>query len=130
MHCFHFSLLHVILLYIFICNLLFTFQTSLEAMGQLTLIFVFRRYLELYGSPSMHRFLRVPHVEYELLTIPEHMSLPPVFSGVRAARSYVFCVVICRSFFVLLSFFVYPLCCLSVFDLRLLITSLVSANFS
>jgi len=74
-------------------------------MSQLTLIFVFRRYLELYGSPSMQRFLRVPHVEYELLTIPEHMSSPPVFSGVRAARSYVFCVVICISFFVLLSFF-------------------------
>jgi hypothetical protein len=32
-------------------------------------------------------------------------SLPPVFSGVRVARSLVFCVMICRSFFVMLSFF-------------------------
>jgi hypothetical protein len=36
-----------------------------------------------------------------------------------------FCVMLCRLLFVLLSFFFWPLCCLS-FDLRLLITSLVS----
>ena len=32
---------------------------------------------------------RVPLVEQELLTIPEHLSLPPVFSGVRVTRSLV-----------------------------------------
>ena len=33
------------------------------------------------------------------------MSSPLVFSGVRDARSFVFCVVFCRSLFVLLAFF-------------------------
>ena len=52
----------------------------------------------------------------------------PVFTGVRVARSLVFCVMFCGSLFVVLSFFLWPLCCLS-FDLQLLITPLVSSNF-
>jgi hypothetical protein len=32
---------------------------------------------------------RVPLVEQELLTLPEHLSSPPVFSGVRVSRSLV-----------------------------------------
>jgi hypothetical protein len=44
-------------------------------------------------------------VEHELLTLPEYLSLPPVFGGVRVARSLVFCVVFCRSLFVLLFLF-------------------------
>ena len=32
---------------------------------------------------------RVPLVEQELLTLPEHLSLPPVFTGVRVTRSLV-----------------------------------------
>jgi hypothetical protein len=32
---------------------------------------------------------RVPLVEQELLTLPEHLSSPPVFSGVRVTRSLV-----------------------------------------
>ena len=51
----------------------------------------------------------------------------PVFSGVRVTRSLVLCV--CRSLFVLLSFFFWPLCCL-FFDIRILITPLVSSNCS
>ena len=35
---------------------------------------------------------RVPLVEQELLTLPEHQSSPPFFSGVCANRSWVFCV--------------------------------------
>jgi hypothetical protein len=31
-------------------------------------------------------------MEQELLTLPEHLSSPPVFSGVRVARSLVLCV--------------------------------------
>jgi hypothetical protein len=31
-------------------------------------------------------------VEQELLTLPEHMSSPPGFSGVRVTRSFVWCV--------------------------------------
>ena len=52
------------------------------------------------------------------------MSSPPVFSGVRVARSLNVCVVFCRSLFVLLYFFFWPLCCLSFFDLWILITPL------
>jgi hypothetical protein len=33
---------------------------------------------------------RVPLVEQELHTLPEHLSSPPVFSGVRVTRSLVF----------------------------------------
>ena len=35
---------------------------------------------------------RVPLVEQEQLTLPEHLSSPPVFSGVRVTRSLVLCV--------------------------------------
>ena len=43
------------------------------------------------------------------------------YLGVRVTRTLVFCVMFCRSLFVLLSSFFWPLCCLS-FDLRNLIT--------
>ena len=58
---------------------------------------------------------------------PENLSSPPVFSEVRVNRSLVVCVIFCRSLFVLLPFIVWPLCCLFVFDLRILITALVSS---
>jgi hypothetical protein len=48
------------------------------------------------------------------------------FSEVRVAGSLVFCLVSCRLLLVLLSFFFWPLYCLSAFELRLLITPLVS----
>jgi len=64
-------------------------------------------------------------VEQEPLALPGHMSSLPVFSGVRVARSLVFCVMFCRSSFVL-----FLLTIVSFFDLRLLITPLVSSNFS
>jgi hypothetical protein len=74
---------------------------------------------------------RAPLVEQELLTLPEHLSSPMDFSGVRVTRSLVFlCVMFCRSLFVLSSFFFWPLHCLSFFDLRILITILVSYNSS
>jgi hypothetical protein len=49
---------------------------------------------------------RVPLVEHELLTLPEHLSSPPVFKGIRVTRSLVVCVCFverCLSF-VLFSF--------------------------
>jgi hypothetical protein len=60
-------------------------------------------------------------VEQELLTLPEHLSSPPVFSGVCVIRSLVLfvCFVDCC-----LSFFFWPLCCLFCFDLRILFTPL------
>jgi hypothetical protein len=51
-------------------------------------------------------------MEKELLTLPEHMSSPPVYSGVRVTRSL----------FVLLYFFFWTLC--------FLIIPLVSSNSS
>jgi len=41
---------------------------------------------------------------HELLTLPEHMGSSQVFSGVRLAQSLSFCVVFCRSLFVILLF--------------------------
>ena len=61
------------------------------------------------------------YVEQELLTLPEHLSSPPVFSGVRVTRSLVFCVMYWM--FVLLS-----LHCLSFLDLRLLVDFLTFLN--
>jgi hypothetical protein len=55
------------------------------------------------------------------------MGSSQVVGGVRVTRSLVLCVMFCRSLFVLLSFFLWPLCCL-YFDLRILITSLVSCG--
>ena len=54
-------------------------------------------------------------------------SPPSVFSGVRAALYIVFCVVFCRSLFVL---FIWPMYCLSFFKLWFLITLWISLNFS
>ena len=67
---------------------------------------------------------RVPLVEQELLTLPKHMSSP------RVTRPLVLCVMFCRSLFVHLSFFFWPLCCLFFFESRILITPLVSSNSS
>ena len=39
-----------------------------------------------------------------IANLPEHLSSPPAFSGVRVARSLVFCLMFCISLLVLLSF--------------------------
>jgi hypothetical protein len=54
---------------------------------------------------------RVSIVEQELLTLPEHQSSPPVFCGVLVARSFVFCLVLYREVFGLLSFFGHCIVC-------------------
>jgi hypothetical protein len=67
------------------------------------------------------------------------LSYLAILCGVRVARSLVFCLMFCRSlfdfpffkpFFFVLSYFCWPLCCLSFFYLRFLVTSLVSSNLS
>ena len=40
-------------------------------------------------------------LEQELSILPEHMSSPPAFSGIRVSRSLVLCAMFCRSLFVL-----------------------------
>ena len=70
----------------------------------------------------------VPEFTPELPTPREHLDLLLVFSRVRVVPSLVFCVVLlCRSLFVLNN-----VChwIVSIFDLRLLVTPLVSTNFS
>jgi hypothetical protein len=66
-------------------------------------------------------------VGQDLPTLPEQLSSPPAFSGVRVTRSLVLCVCFVDRG---LSFFLWSLCCLSFFDLRILITLLVSSNSS
>ena len=71
---------------------------------------------------------RMPHVEQKLITLPYHLN--PGCCGDRVPRSLVLCVMFCISLFVLLFFFFWLLSCLSFFDLRLMITYLISPNFS
>ena len=66
---------------------------------------------------------RVPPVEQKLLTILEHLSTLPVFSGVHVAQSLLLCVVLCRPLVVILWGGVLPLHCLP-FDLRLLLVTM------
>ena len=57
---------------------------------------------------------QVTLVEQEVFTLQEHMGSPTDFKGVRAAWSYVFCVVFCRSLFLLCTFSLYhSIICLS-----------------
>ena len=73
---------------------------------------------------------RVPLVEKELLTLSEHLSSPAVISRVRATRSLVLCVCFVCSRLSFCTFFFWPLCCLFSFDIRILITPLVSSHSS
>ena len=68
----------------------------------------------------------MPHLEQEMLTLPEHLSSHPVLRVVRVARFLVFYCMFCRSLFVHLSFFFWPLFSI---DLRLLVIPLVSSSF-
>jgi hypothetical protein len=63
-----------------------------------------------------HKNYNIITWEQELLTLPEHLSSPPVFSRVFVIRSLVLCLCFVDR---CLSFFFWPLCCLS-FDLRIL----------
>ena len=65
---------------------------------------------------------RVSPVEQELRTFPEHMSSPPVFSGVRVTQSLVLCVcyvdrcLSCCFFFFIWSLMLYVLLQFTHFD--------------
>ena len=70
---------------------------------------------------------QVPLVAQELPVLPEHLSSPPVFSGVSVTWSLLLCVCFVDR---CLSFYFWSLCCLFFFDIRILITPLVSSNSS
>jgi hypothetical protein len=61
----------------------------------------------------------VPLVAQELLSFPEHLSSLSVLSGVSVSRCFAWCVCFVDR---CLSFFYWSLCCLCLFDLRILIT--------
>ena len=93
----------------------------------------FVKQLYISALPLTGQALNVIHlwwvslVKQELLILPYHLSSPSVFSWVRVPRSYVLCICFedrC------LSFFFWPLCCLSLIDTRILITTLVSSYSS
>jgi hypothetical protein len=72
---------------------------------------------------------RMSLVEQELPTLPDHLSSLPVFSGVRVTRCLVLCVCFVDRGLSFCTFSFWPLCCL-FFDIRILITPLVSSNSS
>jgi hypothetical protein len=71
----------------------------------------------------------VPLVDQELLTPLEHPGSSRVLVEFSLLDLCAMCM-LCRSLFVLLYVLFWPLCCLSFFDLRILITPLVSSNSS
>ena len=72
---------------------------------------------------------RVSIVELELLTLPENRVHPRLLVGF-VFSIFIFICMFCRLLFVLLCFFFWPLCCLFFFDIRILITPMVSSNSS
>jgi hypothetical protein len=60
---------------------------------------------------------RVPLVEQELFTLPEHLSSTPVFNGIRVTRSLVLYVYFVDHFLSICTFFFWPLCCLFFFEI-------------
>ena len=87
------------------------------------------------GTASIQKALTVHHsraprftsalIGAGIVTLSEHLSSSQVFSGVRVTRALVVCVCFVDSCLSFLSFFFWTLCCL-FFDLRILITPLVS----
>jgi len=71
---------------------------------------------------------RVSLVEQELPTLPEHLSSPRLLVGFVLLDLSFMCM-FCRSLIVLVYFLFWSLCCL-FFDIRILITPLVSSNSS
>ena len=59
--------------------------------------------------------------------LAEHMSLSPVFSGIRVTLSFCFIICFVDRCFVFLYFFVWPLCCVVFLDIRIVIILLVSS---
>ena len=96
-------------------------------------VFCCLRYLNLFCVRSYHTSLmvkRVSLVEQELFNLPGAPEFTPDFKSGSCYSFYSFICMFCRSLFVLLYFFFWPLCCLSLFDLRNMITPLVSSNSS
>jgi hypothetical protein len=86
---------------------------------QCYVLYLCKRMLLLYLQVQMHLVARrIPKSRKVYAFLPEHMSWPTIFSGVCVLRSLVFCVVFCRSLFVLLSLVIWSLY-LSIYDFLL-----------
>jgi hypothetical protein len=72
---------------------------------------------------------RVPLVEQELFPFRSTWFTPDYLWGSCYSILSFMCM-FCRSLLILFSFFFWPLCCLFLFDIRILITPMVSSNFS
>ena len=72
--------------------------------------------------PRRHLIRRVSLVEQELLTLPEHLSSPPVFSGVRVTRSLVLYVCFVDRY---LSFCTFVICPFVLFLLAIVLSVLL-----
>ena len=84
----------------------------------------------LWTLPGLFLIHDLSLVEQELPTLSEHLRCSSVFSWVRFTRSLVLCVCFVDRCFSFGIFFFWSLCCLFFFDLRILITPLVSSNSS
>ena len=125
----------------FICYSIITLQGSYSTIRKLFVLFValaqngkhfaLRKGNNYYELKTLKHIItgfvtrltrRVPLVEQELLTLPVHLSSPPVFSGVRVTRSlglYVCFVDRCLSFFTFFSFGHCVICSSSIYGFRL-----------
>ena len=72
----------------------------------------------------------VPLMKQELFTLVAPPAFTPSFKWGSCYSIVSFMCVFCRSLFVLLFSFFWPVCCLFFFNLRILITPLVSSNSS
>ena len=83
------------------------------------------------SSPGLFtRYTRqVPLVEQELFPFRSTWFTPDYLWGSCYSILSFMCM-FCRSLLILFSFFFWPLCCLFLFDIRILITPMVSSNFS
>ena len=82
----------------------------------------------IYSCPC-HRYITTEELEQELVTLAEHVGVPPVLVG-YCYSIFSFMCMFCRWLFVLLYFFFWPLCCMFLFDIRILNTPLISSNSS
>jgi len=81
--------------FIYILN--WMFFNGMELLPMYSSDIIYRIFPVLSSFMTYHRIVtrlirRVPVVEQELPTLPEHLSSPLVFSGVRVTRSLVLCV--------------------------------------
>ena len=84
-------------------------QTGSMKQGDVTSPFyhcLYRVHVKLHNkSPLLENNLHVAQSQAKLLTLPEHMISPPIFSELRVTRSFALRLVYCRQTFVLLFVF-------------------------